>query len=93
MNNDDLDFPPPEIVEQAADELPPKPPLRDYRTAMISLREKGYSYQEIAEWLSKTLGVSVKRNQVSYVVNTDPHVQDLEDREEAEEDEADERAR
>ena len=91
MNPEELDFPPPEVIEQAADDMPPKPPLREYRSAMISLREKGYSYQEIAAWLSEKLGAPIKRNQVTYVVNTDPLVQDIEEREETEEDEAAER--
>ena len=38
-----------------------------YEKAIITLRERGYSYGEIAKWLSKELGLPVKRGQIYYV--------------------------
>lgn len=85
MNPDDL--PDPDVLDQLAEEAPVKVPLRDYRSAMFKLREKNYSYQEIAKWLTENLGVSVTRNQVSYIINATPDdllEDEMEDREDAE---------
>ena len=37
---------------------------------MFTMREKGYSFQEIAAWLSEKLGIAVKRSQVAYILTT-----------------------
>lgn len=92
MNPEDIELPPPEALDDAADMMPIKVPLKDYRSAMQKLRDKNYSYQEIAKWMSDSLGVKVSRNQVAYVLTTDPMVQDLEEADEAAEDEAEERS-
>jgi cation transport regulator ChaC len=70
--------------------MPRKVPLQSYKHAMLKLREKGYSYQEVAVWLSKQLDVPVTRNQVAYVVNMEP---DLEQEEAEAEREAEDTAR
>lgn len=72
MNTEESEFPQPEVLEEAADEMPRKVPLQSYKHAMLKLREKGYSYQEVAVWISKQLDVPVTRNQVAYVVNMEP---------------------
>ena len=38
-----------------------------YQEAILALRERGYSYGEIAEWLAKEINAPVKRGQVYYV--------------------------
>ncbi len=81
MNQNDL--PDPRLLAEEAEVMPPKLPLRNYRDSMMSLRDKGYSYREIAEWLAERLGIEVNRNQVAYVVAADPAVQALEEQEEA----------
>ena len=83
MNPDEIEFATADELHTAAEEMPPKPPLRIYRATMDHLRTKGYSYQEIADWLSQQLGVPVKRAQVSYLLTTPSQV--LEADEEAEE--------
>jgi hypothetical protein len=87
MNPDEL--PDPMLLERLAEEAPPKVPLRDYRTAMQALREKRYSYQDIANWMSEHLNVEVSRSQVSYILNAPPDVLQQEEDEERM-DEADE---
>ncbi len=79
MVPDELTFPPAEFVMKRSAAMPPKVPLKDYREALCGLREKGYSFQEIANWISELLGVEVNRNQVVYVVNMDPLIQNEED--------------
>ena len=90
MNPEQNELPTPEELEAAADALPVKVPLADYRDVMATLRAKNYSYQDIADWLADALKVPVKRNQVSYILNTEPTVLAMEEREEADSDEADE---
>ena len=78
-----------------AESMAIKVPLGDYRAAMQLMKDKGYSYREVAEWISEKLGVQITRHKVAYVLNTDPMVQELEDREEHDEkmmDEHDERS-
>lgn len=61
---------PKEIARKAA-----KMPWKDtgrvdvfpYQKAILSLRERGYSFGEIAEWLGKEINAPVKRGQVYYV--------------------------
>lgn len=55
--------PPPEDVEHMADEEPNRRFLRDYIGAIRKLRDKGFSFREIAEWLSK-LGIPADHNSV-----------------------------
>ena len=88
MNTEEAEFPPPDAVEEAADEMPQKAPLQSYRHAMLKLRKKGYSYQEVADWLSKQLDVPVTRNQVAYVVNMDPGIEQEEEEAEREAEDA-----
>ena len=38
-----------------------------YEKAIVALRERGYSYGEVATWLSNELKAPVKRGQVYYV--------------------------
>jgi hypothetical protein len=38
-----------------------------YENAIVALRERGYSYGEIAAWLSEKLNAPVQRGQVYYV--------------------------
>ena len=38
-----------------------------YEKAILELRERGYSYGEIATWLTKEVNAPVKRGQVYYV--------------------------
>jgi hypothetical protein len=83
MNNPDEDLPEPYDLAQEAEDMPRKVPLRRYHAAMSILRTKGYSFAEIAEWISKRLGVDVTRSQVSYLLSTPPEV--LAEEEEAEE--------
>ena len=81
----------PESLENEASEMPEKIDLLDYRGSMITMREKGYSYQEVAKWLSEKLGISITRNKIAYVVNTDPTLQDIENQEESIQDEMERR--
>jgi hypothetical protein len=79
MNPEEPEFPPADAVEREAEEMPLKLPLRNYKRAMDILREKGYSYQEVADWISKQLGVTVTRNQAAYIINLDPDIEREED--------------
>lgn len=84
--NSDNELPDPMILEKLAEEAPPKVPLRDYVSAMQTLREKRYSYQEIADWMQAQLGVEVTRSQVSYYLNAPPDVLEAEEMQERIED-------
>lgn len=88
MNTDD-EFSPEDALEEI-EEMPRKVELVRYRDAMIAMRTKGYSYREVADWLGGKLGISITRNQISYVVNTDVELQRVDDVEEELEDQADE---
>ena len=44
--------------------------LFPYEKAIVALRERGYSYGEIATWLAQELNAPVKRGQVYYVCQT-----------------------
>lgn len=90
MNSDELNFPDPDELVREAGAMPPKVPLRDYFEALSAMRDKGYSYAEIAQWISEKLGVEISRNRVAYVLNTPPEVQDAEEHAEDMEDQADE---
>jgi hypothetical protein len=41
--------------------------LFPYEKAILALRERGYSYGEVAAWLEKEISAPVKRGQVYYV--------------------------
>ncbi len=84
--NSDNELPDPMIIEKLAEEAPPKVPFRDYLNAMQTLREKRYSYQEIADWMQAQLGVEVTRSQVSYYLNAPPDVLEAEEMQERIED-------
>lgn len=79
MNSEDMPFPSADELHLRAEAMPPKPPLRKYRKTMQSIKDKGYSYQDIADWMSKQLGVPIKRNQVSYMLTTSSLVLDAEE--------------
>jgi hypothetical protein len=83
MPTEDADFTPPQVLQEEALGMPSKVPLKDYREVMETLRDKGYSYQEIADWLGERLGVEINRHQIVYVVNMDPFIQNEEDENEA----------
>ncbi|MEO6002287.1 MAG: hypothetical protein ABIZ04_21160 [Opitutus sp.] len=79
------DLPDPRELEMEAESMPAKVPLADYRAAMQAMKDKGYSYREVAEWIEKKLGVQITRHQVAYVLNIDPMIQELEERAEHDE--------
>src|SRR6266540_1197412 len=79
------ELPDPRELEMEAESFPKKVPLADYRRAMQALKDKGYSYREVAEWIEKKVGVPITRHQVAYVLNTDPTIQELDEREEHDE--------
>jgi hypothetical protein len=91
MNSEEYVLPEPQELEAKAEAMPPKIRLSLYFSAMASLRQKDYSYQDIADWLTEELGVPIKRGQVSYVLNTPAVIQEEEEREEDLADEAEER--
>lgn len=91
MNSEECVLPEPQELEAKAEAMPPKVRLGLYVSAMLSLRQKDYSYQDIADWLTEELGVPIKRGQVSYVLNTPAVVQEEEERNEDLADEAEER--
>ena len=70
MNNPTTFASPAQIAQKAAS-MPWKENARvdlfPYEKAIHALRERGYSYGEIALWLSKELNAPVKRGQVYYV--------------------------
>jgi hypothetical protein len=64
MNTDNPnEMAPPEMVLQAALEEPPQRLLDDYTDAIHALREKKFTFREIAEWLKK-FGFEVDHNAV-----------------------------
>ena len=91
MKSEQDDLPDPDALEELAEAMPRKVTLRNYVGAMGTLRAKGYSYQEVAEWLSKKLGAEVTRSQVSYLLNIPDYVLEREKEEAQAEEEADER--
>lgn len=82
-----LSPPPPEVLEQWAEEEPNLIDLSAYFGAMRTLRGKGFSYREIAEWLQQH-GVEVDHNSVYRVYmrnlsDYEAHMQEKEDDQEA----------
>ena len=61
----------PDVIAKKAAELPWKEDARvdifPYEKAILTMRERGYSYGEIAKWLTEAIGAPVKRGQVYYV--------------------------
>jgi hypothetical protein len=72
MNSETDPLPPPEYLEQQASEAPRIVNLWDYLKTMKILRERGYSYQKVADWINERLDADVTRNQVAYTLNA-PH--------------------
>jgi len=63
----------PDVVAEKAAAMPWKSARVDidgYKKAISVLRQRGYSYGEIADWLSKEIKRPVKRGQVYYVHQT-----------------------
>ena len=48
----EMTAPPPDFLEREADAEPNRRHLRDYFGVMQKLREKGFSFRDIAEWLN-----------------------------------------
>ena len=88
--NNEYEYPGPDEILEAAEAEPPKLNLRHYYAAMGTLRSKGYSFADVAKWLSEKLGAKVTRSQVAYVLTTPSEVLDAEAQDEDLEREADE---
>jgi hypothetical protein len=58
-----IEMPPPEELQREAEEEPNYRDLSHYASVIGTLREKGFSYRDIAEWLSER-GVDVDHNAV-----------------------------
>ena len=82
-------FPDPRIIFEAADAESPKFNLRVYHAGMANLRAKGYSFGDIAKWMSEQLGVKVTRSQVAYVLTAPAGALEADEQDECDEDEAD----
>ena len=92
MNDEENSLPSPDDAAEKVAEMPPKVNLRHYLGALEGMRAKGYSFREIAEWISEFLGVKINRSQVVYLLTADPdrleeeaedeyHEQEMDDRE------------
>lgn len=82
-------MPDPERLFREAEQEPDLRTLSAYVDSMRALREKGFSYREIAEWLSER-GVEVDHNAVyraytKSLSDYDAHLEDLQEAEEAQE--------
>ena len=82
-------MPPPEALFREAEEEPDVRTLSAYVDSMRVLRNKGFSYREIADWLSER-GVDVDHNAVYRVYTKslsdyDAHLEELQEGEEAQE--------
>lgn len=64
MNEIPDNLPDPEIVARAAAEATGPRVVEDYSEAISILREKKFTYREIAEWLTKTFGIPADHNSV-----------------------------
>ena len=58
-----MEMPPPEVLLREAEEEPDYRDLSHYTSVIGTLREKGFSYRNIAEWFSQR-GVDVDHNAV-----------------------------
>jgi hypothetical protein len=63
VNVTHLEMPPPEALLREAEEEPNYRDLSEYCPVIATLRGKGFSYREIAEWLSER-GVELDHNAV-----------------------------
>jgi hypothetical protein len=79
-------MPPPEWLFREAEQEPDLRTLSDYVDSIQTLRDKGFSYREIAEWLSER-GVEADHNAVYrvYTNSLSDHDAGLESEREAEE--------
>jgi hypothetical protein len=82
-----MSMPPPELLMQEAEQEPDFRTLSAYADSIGVLRSKGFSYREIAEWLSER-GIDVDHNAVYRVYTNslsdhDAHLEDLREAEEA----------
>jgi hypothetical protein len=79
-------LPDPEIVARAAAEAAAPRVLEDYSDAMRILREKKFTFREIAEWLKKEFGIQADHNSVwrAYTKYMDDYTAHLEAREDEE---------
>jgi len=85
-------LPDPEVVARAAAEAPAPRVLEDYNQAIEILRDKKFTFREIAEWLNKKFNIQADHNSVwrAYTKHMDDYGAHLEARadEELERDEA-----
>ena len=84
-----ISMPSPELLFRQAEQEPDVRALSAYVDSIHTLREKGFSYREIADWLSER-GVDVDHNAVYRVYTNslsgyDAHLEDLRDAEDAQE--------
>ena len=84
-----ISMPPPELLFREAEQEPDFRTLSAYVDSVRTLRDKGFSYREIAHWLSEH-GVGVDHNAVYRVYRNslsdyDAHLEDLQEAEETEE--------
>ena len=82
-------MPPPEFLFREAEQEPDFRTLSAYVDSIRTLRDKGFSYREIAHWLSD-YGIDVDHNAVYRVYTNslsdyDAHLEDLREAEEAQE--------
>ena len=89
MINELENLPDPELVARAAAEEPAPRLLEDYMDAITILREKEFTFREIAEWLNKKFSIQADHNSVWRVYTK--HMSDIDAHEEAEADEITER--
>ena len=77
-----LEMPPPDALLRQAEEEPNYRDLSEYCPVIATLRGKGFSYREIAEWLSER-GVELDHNAVYrlYTRNLSDHEAKMEDQE------------
>jgi transposase-like protein len=80
-------MPPPDFLFREAEQEPDFRSLSAYVDSIQMLRDKGFSYREIADWLSER-GVHVNHNAVYRVYTKslsdyDAHLEDLREAEEA----------
>ena len=77
-----LEMPPPDALLREAEEEPNYRDLNEYCPVIATLRGKGFSYREIAEWLSER-GVELDHNAVYrlYTRNMSDHEAKMEDQE------------
>ena len=82
-------MPPPEFLFREAEQEPDFRTLSAYVDSIRTLRDKGFSYREIAHWLSER-GIDADHNAVYRVYTNslsdyDAHLEDLREAEEAQE--------